>query len=81
MDYNEKLTFYDERTLLVVNPKGLLKQLHVPFQVKCIIPSGLIKTNTMVYVDAVAQHQKFRIMYRVLNQWIPYQHFQIMIRY
>jgi hypothetical protein len=77
---NRKLSFYDERTLLLITRRGVLRQLHVPFQVKAAQAIGIIKEGTIVYVEAVAQHKEHKIMYRVLNQWIPYYNFQIIIQ-
>jgi len=77
---NRKLSFYDERTLLLISRRGVLRQLHVPFQVKANQAIGIIKEGTIVYVEAVAQHKEHKIMYRVLNQWIPYYNFQLIIQ-
>jgi hypothetical protein len=77
---NRKLSFYDERTLLLITRRGVLRQLHVPFQVKAVQAIGIIKEGTIVYVEAVAQHKEHKIMYRVLNQWIPYYNFQLIIQ-
>lgn len=77
---NRKLSFYDERTLLLVSRRGVLRQLHVPFQVKAVHAIGIIKAETIVYVEAVAQHREHRIMYRILNQWVPYYHFKLIIQ-
>lgn len=76
---NRKLSFYDERTLLLVSRRGVLRQLHVPFQVKAVQAVGIIKEGTIVYVEAVAQHKEHKIMYRVLNQWVPYYNFKLII--
>lgn len=69
---NRKLSFYDERTLLLVSRRGVLRKLEVPFQVRMVQDVGIIKEGTLVYVEAVAQHREHRIMFRILNQWIPY---------
>ena len=77
---NRKLSFYDERTLLLITRRGVLRQLHVPFQVKAAQAVGIIKEGTIVYVEAVAQHKEHKIMYRVLNQWVPYYYFHLIIQ-
>lgn len=77
---NRKLSFYDERTLLLITRKGVLRKLEVPFQVRMVQDVGIIKEGTLVYVEAVAQHKEHKIMYRVLNQWIPYNNFQLIIQ-
>jgi enterochelin esterase-like enzyme len=77
MDLNKKLFFYNEATLMYVNKNGFLRELKVPFQVKAITNIGKIQKNTIVYVEAVTQHHHFKIMYRVLNQWVKYDLFII----
>ncbi len=81
MNKDRKLFYHNEQTLMLVSNKGILRELKVPFQVKAVQPIGIIKTGTLVYVEAVAQHQQFKIMYRVLNQWMPYQYFLIVIEF
>ena len=80
MDNNRKLTFYETQTLTVVNSKGRLKHIPVPFQVKCVKKIGIINVNTLVYVESVTEHHQFKIMYRVLSQWIPYSNFIIVMK-
>ena len=64
---NRKLSFYDERTLLLITRRGVLRQLNVPFQVKATQAIEIIKDGTIAYVEAVAQHKAHKIMYRVLD--------------
>lgn len=81
MNKDRKLFYHNEQTLMPVSKKGILRELKVPFQVKAEQAIGIIKIGTLVYVEAVAQHQQFKIMYRVLNQWMPYQYFLIVIEF
>jgi Arm DNA-binding domain len=48
-------------------------------ELKAVQAVGIIKEGTIVYVEAVAQHKEHKIMYRVLNQWVPYYYFQLAI--
>jgi hypothetical protein len=68
MNKDRKLFYHNEQTLMLVSKNGILRELKVPFPVKAIQAIGIIKEGTIVYVDAVAQHQQFKIMYRVLTQ-------------
>lgn len=77
---NRKLSFYDERTLLLVSRRGVLRKLEVPFQVRMVQDVRIIKEGTIVYVEAVAQHKEHKIMYRILNQWIPYYYCLLITR-
>jgi hypothetical protein len=81
MNKDRKLFYHNEQTLMLVSKKGILRELKVPFQVKAVQPIGIIKIGTLVYAEAVTQHQQFKIMYRVLNQWMPYQYFLIVIEF
>lgn len=81
MSVYKKLSYHDQETLFLVSNKGRLRKLTVPFQVRCIRPIGAIKIYTKVYVEAVAEHQHEKILYRILNQWIPYHHFQLTMYY
>jgi len=57
-----KLLFYDERTLLLITRRGVLRQLHVPFQVKAVQAIVIINEGTIAYLKAVAQHKEHKIM-------------------
>ncbi|RZA02864.1 MAG: hypothetical protein EOP47_05160 [Sphingobacteriaceae bacterium] len=81
MDLNDKISFYDETTLLIVGSRGTLKQISTPFEVKAIEPIGTIKVDTLVYVEAVAEHHQFKITYRILNKWMPYHFFRVTINF
>lgn len=74
-----KTPTYDERSLAVVNSRGRLLVLRVPFQVKCIEEIGIIKVNRVVYVEATRPHPDFLICYLILNEWLPYSHFHVIL--
>ncbi|WP_295655293.1 hypothetical protein [uncultured Mucilaginibacter sp.] len=80
MDKNQKLSFYNEKSLMFLNVNGTLRQIYVPFQVRCNQPVGGLKENTLVYVEAVSQHAEYRILYKVLNKWVPYFCFNLIIK-
>lgn len=76
---NNNISIHDEHTLVIITPAGFLRLLAVPFQVRCIVPIYNIKDNTLVNVDAVYPNDDCRLLYKVLNQRIPYNHFQLLI--
>lgn len=80
MDFNRKIRFYDENTLIVVTSKGLLRLLRTPFQVRCILPTENLKINTLVYVEAVAEGKEDKILYRILGVWVSYKSFSLIIK-
>ena len=81
MTLNNKLSYYNERSLMIITSSGRLKQLFVPFQVRCQQTVSIIKNNTLVYVDAVSEHPDHKIMYRILGEWLPYGSFHLVIKY
>ena len=38
---------------------------------------GIINEGTIVYVEAVAQHKEHKIMYKALNQWVPFKYLHV----
>jgi|GEM_PF-6174932 len=46
---NKDIIFHDEQTLIIVNTRGLLRQLRVPFQVRCIYPVGILKQDIVSF--------------------------------
>lgn len=74
-----KIKFYDEKSILIINENGVLRKLYTPFKVLCVLPAGNIKADTWVYVEQVAPHSEFLIIYRIFNEWFPYNCFLIII--
>jgi hypothetical protein len=48
--------------------------------VKVVQAVGSIKEGKIEYADAMTQHKEHKIMYRVLNQWVPYYYFKLVIQ-
>lgn len=76
---SNNIAVHDEYRLLAVTPAGFLRIIYCPFQVRCIIPVGFIKSNTLVNVDAVYNSDEHKLLYKVLNQRVPYHHFLLII--
>ena len=81
MNTPHKIRYCDDKSIFLINKSGKLRQLFVPFKVQCIKPAGNIKPETWVYVEQVAQHHKFLILYKVFDDWMPFSCFRIMIYY
>lgn len=81
MDYKPKIKNYDSQSLMLINAKGRLRRLYTPFRVQAIQPVGIIKTNRIVYVTAVIHDEHAKLLYRILNNWIPYHQFQLITHY
>lgn len=70
---------YDAKSLLVVNDKGLIRQLFTPFKVQCIEPVESIPALSFVFVDAVLMHKKYVLLYWINQKPIPYHHFRVLV--
>jgi len=81
MDSSNKIKYCDDKSIYLINKSGKLRQLFVPFKVQCIKAAGNIKPDSWVYVEQVAKHHQFLILYKVFDDWIPYSYFRIMIHY
>lgn len=80
MDFNRKIKYYDENTLILVTSNGLLRLLRTPFQVRCILPTYNLRLNMVVYVEAVAEGKEDKILYRILGEWVSYKSFSLIIK-
>ena len=80
MNYKYSIIYCDERSVMVVNPKGKLRQLYTPFRVVSIIPDGASK-NTVYMVDEVKTTANDKLVYIINGR--PYYHhnFAIIIGY
>jgi hypothetical protein len=72
-----RLYYYDRHSILLVNRCGVLAQIHVPFRVRCINPVGPLNRDAEVYVQQISEDKKHRILYLVLDLWLPYHHFRL----
>jgi hypothetical protein len=81
MNYKPKIKDYDSQSLMLINAKGRLRKLYTPFRVQAIQPAGIIKPQSIVYVTAVIQDEQAKLLYRILNSWIPYHQFQLITIY
>lgn len=81
MHYKPKIKKYDSQSLLLINNKGRLKRLYTPFRVQAVQPAGIIKSHSIVYVTSIIQDKQDKLLYRILNSWIPYHQFQLITTY
>jgi hypothetical protein len=77
MSEQATVKYQDPKSLLVVNSKGILRVLYVPFTVKCIQPVKNIPVNTTLYVEGVYLHRKYLLVYHINQSMYPYVYFRI----
>ncbi len=80
---NESLTYkyYNSSTLLVINTKGLMKELHTPFRVLCSNDLSGIPQNTYVYVEKVVTNSRQELLYQINGTVYSHTHFYIHIKF
>jgi hypothetical protein len=78
---NQQLVYFDEHSVLVINPKGKIKRLYTPFRVRCIDPLDKIPLNTWVRVDRVTSTEQVPLLYQINGNWYGHDHFSILINF
>ena len=48
-----QISYVDYNSILIINPKGKMRQLFVPFRVQVIQDTTILKRNTWVFVEEV----------------------------
>jgi len=75
------IKYYDEHSVIVINPNGQMRQLFTPFKAQVVVSNSAFKINTWVYIEEVLPHEKYRIIYRIGNQWWPYDVFKLIVKF
>jgi hypothetical protein len=81
MDPPSQINYIDHNSILIINPKGIMKQLYVPFRVQVIQDTTILKIHTWVYVEEVMPHDQNKLLYRITTHWWPYNIFRIQIHF
>ena len=76
-----QFTFVNNNTLMVINPKGKIRQLFTPFNVQALQNTEHFKENSWVVVEEIIQHPQHILLYRVINNWWPYYIFKIDVKF
>lgn len=80
MNSKYSIIYCDERSIMVVNPQGKLRQLYTPFRVVSIIPDGASK-NTVYMVDEVKTTANNKLVYIINDRPFYHHNFAIIIGY
>lgn len=81
MQENLHLQYYNHRSLLLVNPKGQLRIIYVPFRVLCIAPTDHIPQNTWVFVEEILSSRVDQLYFVVFGQPYLYKSFRLAINF
>ena len=71
--------YYDPKTLLLVNQKGVIKTLHVPFRVECVEKAEGMTEGVIVYVEEVHTNEKAELFFLVFGRTYLHSHFRLLL--
>ena len=77
MSAPDVVQYHDPKSILVVTKAGKVRQLFVPFKVRCNTPVEGIPENTRLYVDLVLEHKRHLLLYWINQKPYPYHYFRI----
>ena len=72
-----QIKIIDNNSLMVINKKGIIRQLYVPIKVQVLYDTKILKKNSIVFVDEIQAHQQYKILYRITDNWWSYHLFSI----
>ena len=78
---NSKIVYYDNFSIVVINPSGKMRRLYCPFLVKCINSIDDLQENSSVYVDQVFKDPDDLLSYMIGGNLYPYSNFRIFIKF
>ena len=55
--------FNDSSSILIINSKGIIRQLQAPFKVQCSEDTGRYKKGVFLYVEEVAAGDNDQLIY------------------
>jgi hypothetical protein len=77
MAKKQKVEFLHPNVLLVITPKGILHELYTPIGAEVIRDIGKLPKGTKVYIDAILQRDKHKILYYISGGWYPYNYLTV----
>lgn len=76
-----QINYINHNSILIINPKGKIRQLFTPFKVQLINDISILKKNSWVVVDLVKASPSYKLMFRIGSKWYPYHLFRITIKF
>jgi hypothetical protein len=76
-----QISYIDYNSILVINPRGKIRQIFVPFRVQVKQDTTILKINTWVVVEEVMPHDQHKLLYKITSIWWPYNIFRIQIHF
>ena len=75
----QNIDYVDHKSIMVINPKGVIRQLFVPIRVQVITPTNILQVNSWVIVEEIQSHRDYKLLYRIGNNWWQYHLFRIAV--
>jgi len=72
-----QVNYVDDRSILIVNPSGKMRQLFCPFRVQVTTNTSILKQDSWVLVDEVKQQKNHLLLYKIGGNWWTYDLFRI----
>lgn len=69
--------FCDRNSILIINSRGVIRQLHTPFKVQCIAQVGRYSKGSVVYVEEVSVGERDELIYLIGEGAYFHKHFRI----
>jgi hypothetical protein len=76
-----KIKYMDNKSIMVINNYGCIRQLFVPFKVQVIHATAILVKNAWVIVEEVQQSDKYLLLYRIGKNWWPYYVFKLSVEF
>jgi len=76
-----KINYVNNNSIMAINKHGCIRQLFVPFRVQVTLSTAALVKDAWVVVEEVRQHDKYLLLYRILNRWLPYYVFKLSIEF
>lgn len=75
------INYVNNKSILVINPAGKIRQVFVPFRVYVLQDTSVLKKHHWVLVEEVQSHDHYKMLYRVASNWWPYYLFRIQVNF
>jgi hypothetical protein len=70
-----KISYNNDRTLLIIDKKGVLRRLFTPFLVKCIQPIEDFTLEEILEVENVLSNEEIPLIYRIRGKLFAHYYF------
>lgn len=73
------INYIDHKSILVINPTGQMRQLFAPFKVQVLESTTQMAVETWVVVEEILPHEEYKLLYRIGENWWPYNIFRLSV--